>query len=55
MPRRTIRYWQVWNEPHFEGFWDAPARSRYSFPRGYARLLSASNKTIHAPTATRAR
>ena len=37
----------MWNEPHFEGFWDAPARSRYSYPRGYARLLSASNKTIH--------
>ncbi|HEX5909058.1 MAG TPA: hypothetical protein VFY44_01110 [Thermoleophilaceae bacterium] len=48
VPRRTIRYWQVWNEPHFEGFWDAPAKSRYSYPRGYARLLSASNKTIHA-------
>jgi hypothetical protein len=47
VPRRTIRYWQVWNEPHFEGFWDAPAGSRYSYPRGYARLLNASNKTIH--------
>ena len=47
VPRRTIRYWQVWNEPHFEGFWDAPKGSRYSFPRGYARLLSASNRTIH--------
>ncbi len=47
LPRKTIRYWQVWNEPHFEGFWDAPAKSRYSYPRGYARLLSASNKTIH--------
>jgi hypothetical protein len=47
VPRKTIRYWQVWNEPHFEGFWDAPAGSRYSYPRGYARLLSASNKTIH--------
>ena len=47
VPRKTIRYWQVWNEPHFEGFWDAPAKSRYSFPGGYARLLSASNKTIH--------
>lgn len=47
VPRKTIRYWQVWNEPHFEGFWDAPEGSSYSFPRGYARLLSASNKTIH--------
>ncbi len=47
LPRKFIRYWQVWNEPHFEGFWDAPARSRYSYPRGYARLLNASNKTIH--------
>ena len=47
VPRRTIRYWQVWNEPHFEGFWDVPAKSPYAYPRGYARLLSASNKTIH--------
>lgn len=47
VPRKTIRYWQVWNEPHFEGFWDAPAKSKYAYPRGYARLLSASNKTIH--------
>lgn len=47
LPRKTIRYWQVWNEPHFQGFWDAPAKSRYSYPRGYARLLNASNKTIH--------
>lgn len=47
VPRKTIRYWQVWNEPHFEGFWDAPKGSSYSFPKGYARLLSASNKTIH--------
>ena len=47
VPRKAIRYWQVWNEPHFRGFWDAPAKSRYSFPGGYARLLSASNKTIH--------
>ena len=48
VPRRTIRYWQVWNEPRFEGFWDAPAKTPYTYPRGYARLLNASNKTIHA-------
>ena len=47
LPRRFIRYWQIWNEPHFAGFWNAPRSSRYAWPRGYARLLKAANTTIH--------
>jgi len=47
VPRRPLRYWQVWNEPHFAGFWNAPKKSRYAWPGGYARLLKASNSTIH--------
>ena len=47
VPRRFIRYWQIWNEPHFAGFWNAPRSSSYAWPRGYARLLKASHATIH--------
>lgn len=43
-----IRSWQIWNEPNFIVFW----RPRPS-PRGYARLLELSARTIHGrdPTA----
>lgn len=46
LPRRVIRFWQIWNEPHFAGFWNARG-TRYAWPRGYAKLLKASNKTVH--------
>ena len=47
VPRRPIRYWQIWNEAHFIGFWNPPKKSRYAWPRGYARLLKAADATIH--------
>ena len=49
LPRRPIRNWQIWNEPNndIERYWDAPRRSAYGWPRGYARLLKAAHKTIH--------
>ena len=46
LPRRPIRHWQVWNEPTLPSFWRAPARSSYAWPRGYLRLLRASNRAI---------
>ncbi len=49
VPKRPIRYWQIWNEPNndIERYWDAPKHSKYAWPRGYASLLRAAHKTIH--------
>jgi hypothetical protein len=46
VPRRPIREWQVWNEPHLRTYWDAPRRSRFGHPHGYARLLKVAYRTI---------
>lgn len=42
-PRLPIRSWQIWNEPNFLLFW----RPRPS-PRGYAKLLAVSSRSIHS-------
>ena len=49
LPRKPIRYWQIWNEPNnpIERYWDGPRGSRYAWPQGYAAILRASHKTIH--------
>lgn len=49
LPKRPIRYWQIWNEPNntIERYWDAPRGSKYAWPRGYPALLRAAHKTIH--------
>ncbi len=41
LPRRPLREWQIWNEPHLRYFWSADG-----WPAGYARLLKASYRTI---------
>ena len=46
LPKRPIRHWQIWNEPTLQSFWRTPARSSYAWPRGYVRLLKASNRAI---------
>lgn len=46
IPKRPVREWQIWNEPHLRTYWDAPARSRWGSPRGYVRLLAASHLAI---------
>jgi hypothetical protein len=35
LPRRPIRYWQIWNEPNLPAYWNHPD------PSAYARLLKA--------------
>ncbi len=39
VPKRPLREWQIWNEPHLTSYWDAPAKSRWGYPRGYGTLL----------------
>lgn len=52
VPKRPIRDWQVWNEPNIRDFWDVAERNkRYGWPRGYARLLRAADRTIKAEDA----
>ena len=46
LPARPIRHWQVWNEPTLPSFWRTPKKSSYAWPRGYVRLLKASNRAI---------
>jgi len=41
LPKRPVREWQIWNEPHFREYWDA---SRWE--RGYHELLRASYKRL---------
>ena len=49
LPRKPIRYWQIWNEPNnpIERYWDGPRGTRYAWPQGYAAILRESHKTIH--------
>jgi hypothetical protein len=46
VPKRPLREWQIWNEPHLTAYWDVPARSRFAHPKGYGALLRASYRTI---------
>jgi polysaccharide biosynthesis protein PslG len=46
LPRRPLREWQIWNEPHIDFYWDTDGRSRNAWAREYARMLKASNRAI---------
>jgi hypothetical protein len=43
VPRLPIRDWQIWNEPHFNGFWDDSP-----WAPGYVKLLKRTYRQIHA-------
>jgi hypothetical protein len=46
LPKRPIRAFQVWNEPHLSYRWYAKKRSRYAWPRGYLRLLKEAHRAV---------
>jgi hypothetical protein len=46
LPRRPLREWQIWNEPHLPAYWDAPEKGPYGYARGYPLLLRASYHMI---------
>lgn len=54
LPRRPLRHWQVWNEPHLQAFWSTKGRPPKSWAPEYARLLKASKQAIESvdPKAT---
>jgi hypothetical protein len=43
VPRRPLREWQIWNEPHLDFYWNSKGGS---WVRGYAPLLRASYSAI---------
>jgi hypothetical protein len=50
LPRRPVRQWQIWNEPHLDGYWSTPGDE---WVAGYAELLAAAKRAIEEadPTA----
>jgi hypothetical protein len=46
VPKRPIRAWQIWNEPHLQFQWSIPTGKDYA--PGYGKLLRASYKAIKA-------
>lgn len=48
VPRRPVREWQIWNEPNTRVFWDTKRGTALGWPRGYGKLLKASNRAIKA-------
>ena len=46
VPKRPIRHWQIWNEPHLQYQWSIPTGMDYA--PGYGKLLRASYKAIKA-------
>ena len=48
LPKRPVRDWQVWNEPHLRSYWNAPAKSKWAHPGGYGRMLRAAHRAVKA-------
>jgi hypothetical protein len=46
LPKRPLREWQIWNEPHLRTYWDAPAKSRWAYPAGYGKLLRSAYRAV---------
>jgi Beta-galactosidase len=46
LPRRPVRHWQIWNEPHLNIWWNTDGRSRHAWAREYAELLKASKAAV---------
>jgi hypothetical protein len=48
LPKRPIRAYQIWNEPHLSYRWYAKRGSSYAWPGGYVTLLKASHRALKA-------
>jgi hypothetical protein len=46
LPKRPLREWQIWNEPHLSDYWDAPEKGPYGYARAYPLLLRASYNIV---------
>jgi polysaccharide biosynthesis protein PslG len=43
---RPIRFWQIWNEPHLQFFWNARGNEEGAWPQGYVDLLRESDRAL---------
>ncbi|HEX8208350.1 MAG TPA: hypothetical protein VF587_19970, partial [Solirubrobacteraceae bacterium] len=43
VPRRPVRWWQLWNEPHLRGYWNEPR-----WAPDYSALVRAGARAVHA-------
>jgi hypothetical protein len=41
LPKRPLRYWQIWNEPEIRAYWNEP-----KFWIGYTKLVRASHRAL---------
>jgi hypothetical protein len=48
LPRRPIRDWQLWNEPHFDFYWYVPGNDKTQWAREYVELLRETKPAIEA-------
>jgi hypothetical protein len=48
LPRRPIRDWQLWNEPHFDFYWYVPGDDKTQWAREYVELLRETKPAIEA-------
>jgi hypothetical protein len=48
LPRRPVRHWQIWNEPHLNIWWNVDGRGKFAWVPEYANLLKASKAAIDA-------
>jgi len=46
LPKRPLRQWQIWNEPHLQDYWAAPEKGPYGYVRSYPALLRASYNVV---------
>ncbi len=46
LPKRPLREWQIWNEPHLQNYWDTTGRGTNAWAPEYAALLKASSRRI---------
>ena len=46
LPKRPLREWQIWNEPHLPAYWDAPENGPYGYAKNYPLLLRASYNIV---------
>jgi hypothetical protein len=48
LPRRPVRHWQIWNEPHLNIWWNVDGRRKSAWVPEYAGLLKAAKATVDA-------
>lgn len=46
--KRPIRDWQIWNEMHFDIYWEVPGDDKATWAREYVELLRATTPAIKA-------